>query len=124
MKTLITLIILTLAGYFGYEEYINSPDAVKVTGNVQVTQQGNFNINAPQVSGPLYIASVTGTIKNISGKPLSNIYIKYNVAGKTSSAMVFNLQPDQSINYTTQGVKTKAKNPAFSFESVEFEESD
>jgi hypothetical protein len=124
MKTLIILIILASAGYFGYEEYLTSPDIVKVTGNIQVSQQGNFNINAPQVSGPLFIATVSGSIKNISGKPLKNIFIKYSIAGDNSTAMLFDLQPGQETTYITKGVKTKAKNPAFKFESVQFEEYD
>lgn len=124
MKTLIILVILGVAGYFGYEEYVGSPDSVKVTGNIQVSQQGNFNINAPQVSGPLYTATVSGEIKNVSGKLLKNIFIKYTISGKPSNAMLFNLYPGQSAYYTTRSVRTKAKNPSFTFESVQFEESD
>jgi hypothetical protein len=124
MKALIIIIILGTAGYFGYEEYVNPPDLVKVTGNIQVSQQGNFNINAPQVSGPLYIATVSGTIKNTSSKPIKNVFVKYSIGGKSSTVMLFDLQPGQERAYTTQSVKTKAKNPSLAFESVVFEEYD
>jgi hypothetical protein len=124
MKALIIIVILASAGYFGYEEYFKPPDVVKVTGNIQVSQQGNFNIDAPQVSGPLYMATVSGTIKNTGRKPMRNVYIKYSISGKSSTAMLFDLQPGQERSYTTKSVKTKAKNPSLTFESVLFEEYD
>lgn len=124
MKTFIILLILGAAGYFGYQEYFNSSQTVSITGNIHVSQQGNFNINAPQVSGPLFIATVSGMAKNISSKPLKNVFIKYQVAGKSTSAMIFDLQPGQQINFTTKSVKTRGKNPPFNLENVQFEESD
>ncbi len=124
MKTFIILLILGAAGYFGYQEYFNSSETVKITGNIQVSQQGNFNINAPQVSGPLYMATVRGTAQNNSSKPLKNVYINYKVAGKSTSAMIFDLGPGQQINFTTKSVKTRGKNPPFNLEDVQFEESD
>lgn len=124
MKTFIIILILGAAGYFGYQEYFNSSETVKITGNIQVSQQGNFNINAPQVSGPLYMATVRGTAQNNSSKPLKNVYINYKVAGKSTSAMIFDLGPGQQINFTTKSVKTRGKNPPFNLEDVQFEESD
>jgi hypothetical protein len=124
MKTFIILLILGAAGYFGYQEYFNSSETVKITGNIQVSQQGNFNINAPQVSGPLFVATVRGTAKNTSKKPLKNVYINYKVAGKSTSAMIFDLGPGQQIDFTTKSVKTRGKNPPFNLENVQFEESD
>jgi len=124
MKTFIIILILGAAGYFGYQEYFNSSGTVKITGNIQVSQQGNFNINAPQVSGPLYMATVRGIAQNNSSKPLKNVYINYKVAGKSTSAMIFDLGPGQQINFTTKSVKTRGKNPPFNLEDVQFEESD
>jgi len=124
MKAFIIILILGAAGYFGYQEYFNSSGTVKITGNLQVSQQGNFNINAPQVSGPLYMATVRGTAKNTSSKPLKNVYINYKVAGKSTSAMIFDLGPGQQINFTTKSVKTRGKNPPFNLEDVQFEVSD
>jgi hypothetical protein len=124
MKAFIIILILGAAGYFGYQEYFNSSETVKITGNIQVSQQGNFNINAPQVSGPLYMATVRGIAKNNSSKPLKNVYINYKVAGKSTSAMIFDLGPGQQINFTTKSVKTRGKNPPFNLEDVQFEESD
>jgi len=124
MKALLIIIILGIGGYFGYQHFFNTPDTVKITGNIQVSQRGNFDINAPQVSGPLFIATVNGTAKNLGKKPLKNVFIKYKVAGENTSAMIFTLGPGEQISFTTNSVKTRGKNPPFNLENVEFEESD
>ena len=122
MKALIIIIILGVGGYFGYTQYFGSDEIVKVTGNIQVSQRSNFNIDAPQVSGPLYDATVHGTAQNTSGKPLKNVIIKYKIAGKNSSAMIFDLSPGQQVEFTTSSIKTKGKNPPYNLEQVLAEE--
>ncbi len=120
MKIFIILLILGAGGYYGYQEFLDTSGTVKITGNIQVSQQGNFNINAPQVSDPLYMATIRGTAKNTSKKPLKNIFIKYNVAGISTSAMIFDLGPGQQVNFTTKSVKTHSKNPSFNLENILF----
>ena len=120
MKIFIILLILGVAGYFGYQEYLEISGIVTIRGNIQVSQQGNFTINAPQVSDPLYMATIRGTAKNTSNKPLKNIFIKYNVAGISTSAMIFDLGPGQQVDFTTNSVKTNSKNPSFNLENILF----
>jgi hypothetical protein len=122
MKAFIIILVLGVGGYFGYTQYINPSDIVKVTGNIQVSQRSNFNINAPQVSGSLYDATVHGTAQNMTSKPLKNVIIKYKIAGKNSSAMVFDLAPGQMVEFTTSAIKTKGKNPPYNLEQVHTEE--
>jgi hypothetical protein len=122
MKALIIIILLGVGGYFGYTQYLNPDDLVKVTGNIQVSQRNNYDINAPQVSGPLYIATVHGTAQNATSKPLKNVIIKYKIAGQNSSAMIFDLAPGQQAEFTTSSIKTKGKNPPFSLEQIHVEE--
>ena len=124
MKTLIIIIILAAGGYFAYQKYIVNPSVVKVTGNIQVSQQSNFNVEAPMVSGPLYIATVSGTAKNTTSKPLKNVLIQYLISGEKSSAMIFDLGPGQQVNFTTKSVKTRGSNPPFNLENVIFEYKD
>jgi hypothetical protein len=124
MKALIIIIILGVGGYFGYTQYFSPDEIVKVTGNIQVSQRSNFNIDAPQISGPLYDATVHGTAQNTSSKTLKNVIIKYKIAGKNSSAMIFDLAPGQMVEFTTNSIKTKGKNPPFSLEQVHSEEKD
>ena len=124
MKTLIIIIILAVGGYFGYQKYIANPNSVKVTGNIQVSQQGNFNINAPQASGPLYVATVSGTATNTTGKYLKNILIQYSISGESSSAMIFDLSPGQQVNFITKSIKTRGSNPPYNLENVLFDFKD
>jgi len=124
MKTFIVLLVLGAAGYYGYTEYYDKSGTVEITGNIQVSQQGNFDINAPQIGGDLYMATVRGTAKNTSSKPLKNVLIKYKVAGINTSAMIFELLPQQQLDFTTLGVKTPGKHPPFFLENVQFEEAD
>ena len=122
MKAFIIILVLGVGGYFGYTQYISPDDIVKVTGNIQVSQRSNFNINAPQVSGPIYDATVHGTAQNTSSRPLKNVIIKYKIAGKNSSAMIFDLAPGQQIEFITNSIKTKGKNPPYSLDQVHSEE--
>ncbi len=91
MKTFIILLILGAAGYYGYQEFYDKSETVIITGNIQVSQQGNFNIDAPQLGPNLYMATIRGTAKNTSNKPIKNVLIKYKVAGISTSAMIFDL---------------------------------
>ncbi len=72
---------MALRGYYGYQEFYDTSGTVIITGNIQVSQQGNFNINAPQLGPNLYMATIRGTAKNTTNKPLKNVFIKYKVAG-------------------------------------------
>jgi len=124
MKTILIIIILGVGGYFGYQEYFSKSGAVKVTGNIQLSQQGNFNIEAPQVSGPLYIATVSGTARNTTNKSLKNVLIQYIISGESSSTMIFDLAPGQQVNFTTKSIKTKGSNPPYNLENVLLEYKD
>ena len=124
MKIFIILLILGAGGYYGYQEFFDTSGTVIITGNIQVSQQGNFNINAPQLGPDLYMATISGTAKNTTNKQLKNVFIKYKVAGTGTSAMIFDLGPQQQINFTTIGVQTQSKNPPFFLDNVLFEESD
>ena len=122
MKTLIIVILIGVAGYFAFQYFFDKSETVKITGNIQVSQRGNFDINAPQVSGPMYIATVNGTIRNTTRKPLKNVFIKYSISGKSTSAMIFELGPGQQTNFTTKSVKSIGKNPSFSLDNVLYDE--
>lgn len=124
MKTIIIILVLGVAGYYGYKYFFDKDDAVKITGTIQVSQRSNFDINAPQVSGPLYVAAVHGTAKNTSNKPIKTLFIKYKIAGKPTSTTLFNVSPGQQVQFTTKSVKTRGKNPGYTLETVQYEDSD
>jgi len=120
VKIFIILLILGASGYYGYTEYYNPFGTVEITGNIQVSQQGNFDINAPQLGENLYMATIRGTAKNTSDKSLKNVLIKYKVGGIGTSAMIFDLGPQQQVDFTTNSVKTHSKNPSFNLENILF----
>jgi hypothetical protein len=91
MKTIIILLVLAAAGYYGYSEFIEKSGTVEITGNIQVSKQTNYDIDAPQLGEGLYMATIRGKAKNTSNRPLKNILIKYKVAGINTSAMIFDL---------------------------------
>lgn len=122
MKTLIIVILIGIVGFFGFQYFFNKSNTVKITGNIQVSQRGNFDINAPRVSGPMYISTVNGTVQNTTTKPLKNVFIKYSISGKSTSAMIFDLGPGQQKTFTTKSVKTIGKNPSFNLDDVLYEE--
>ncbi len=123
MKSFIIIVLIVIGAYFGYQQYFASEDTVKITGNILISQHNNYNINTPQVSSPLYIATIQGTAQNTSSKPIKNVFIKYKISGKNTSAMIFNLGPGEQTSYTTKSVKTRAKNPSFHLENVIYEDS-
>lgn len=123
MKSFIIVVLIIVGCYFGYQQYFTSEDTVKITGNILISQQNDYNINAQQVSSPLYIATIQGTAQNTSSKPIKDVFIKYTISGKNTSAMIFNLSPGEQISYTTKIVKTTAKNPSFHLENVLYEYS-
>jgi hypothetical protein len=122
MKTLIIVILIGVIGYFTYQYFFDKSNTVKITGNIQVSQRGNFDINAPRVSGPMYIATVNGTAQNTTTKPLKNVFIKYSISGKSTSAMIFELGPGQQKTFTTRSVKTIGKNPSYNLDNILYDE--
>lgn len=120
MKGFLTLLFLAALGYGAYYYFFEySNNTVEITGNIQVYQGDNMNINAPRVSSPLYTVVVQGEATNNSDEPLKNVIIKYKVAGQSTSAIIFDMAPGQKIPFTTKSIRTKLLNPSFYFEGVQ-----
>ena len=122
MKGFLTLLLLAGLGYGAYYyffEYSNSK--VEVTGNINVYQGNNMDINAPRVGAPLYTVVVNGEATNKSEETLKNVIIKYKVAGKSTNAIIFDMAPGQKIPFTTKSIRTQAMNPSFYFEGVQYD---
>lgn len=120
MKGFLTLLFLAGLGFGAYYYFfIYSNSTVEVTGNIKVSQGNGMNINAPQVSGPLYTVVVQGEATNNSDEQLKNVIIKYKVAGKSTNAIIFDMAPGQKVPFITKSVRTPALNPSFYFEGVQ-----
>ena len=120
MKGFLTLLLLAALGYGAYYYFFKySISKVEVTGNINVYQGANMDINAPRVGAPLYTVVVNGEAINKSDETLKNVIIKYKVAGQSTSAIIFDMAPGQKISFTTKSIRTKALNPSFYFEGVQ-----
>ena len=123
MRVLLWIIVIgAIFGGIYYYFFANAKSTVEVTGNLQISEQGSFDIDASQVSSPLYFAVVRGQAVNNSSKNLRNVFIKYNVGGKNTSAMIFDLAPGEQVSFTTKGVKTRASNPPIELDDIQYEE--
>jgi len=122
MKGFLTLLFLAALGYGAYYYFFEySISEVEVTGNINVYQGDNMDINAPRVGAPLYTVVVNGEAINKSDETLKNVIIKYKVAGQSTSAIIFDMAPEQKISFTTKSIRTQAMNPSFYFEGVQYD---
>ena len=120
MKGFLTLLLLATLGYGAYYYFFEySISKVEVTGNINVYQGNNMDLNAPRVGAPLYTVVVNGEATNKSEETLKNVIIKYKVAGQSTNAIIFDMAPGQKISFTTKSIRTKALNPSFYFEGVQ-----
>jgi hypothetical protein len=115
-KFLTIVLFLTLVG--GGIYYLLSMETVedvKVTGKLQISEQFGNYVMASQSDDANYYAVVEGKVKNNLGKPIKNVFIKYVIAGKETSATIFDLAPGQELHFNTSGVATTGSNPEYDF---------
>ena len=115
MVRFLTIIILLTAvgGGIYYLLSMERVEDVKVTGKLQISQQYGSYVMASQTGDANFYAVIEGKIKNNLKKPLKNIFIKYVIAGKETSATIF--APGQELHFNTSGVATTGSNPEFDF---------
>ena len=116
MKKLLIFIVLVVAGYLVYTNFIKKKEVVKINASY-IKTRGGTNINAPTVS-PKDYAHYEGTIKNISDKTLTNLIITYLIDGQESEYRIYSLTPDQEINFTTRTIMLQHANPSHHLESI------
>ena len=117
MVRFLTIIILLTAvgGGVYYLLSMERVEDVKVTGKLQISEQYGSYVMASQTEDANFYAVIEGKIKNNLKKPLKNIFIKYVIAGKETSATIFDLAPGQELHFNTSGVATTGSNPDFDF---------
>jgi len=117
IRFLAIVILLTAAGGGGIYYLLSreTVEDVKVTGKLQISEQYGSYVMASQTGDANFYAVIEGKIKNNLKKPIKNIFIKYVIAGKETSATIFDLAPGQELHFNTSGVATSASNPEYDF---------
>ncbi len=111
----ILLLLATVGGGAYYLFSMETVEDVKVTGKLQISEQFGSYVMASQVDDGNYYAVIEGKVRNNLGKPIKNVFIKYVIAGKETSATIFDLAPGQELHFNTSGVATTASNPEYDF---------
>lgn len=120
MKKVIIFIVLAIAGYLVYDNFIKEKEIVHVEGNLVRVQQ-SASLDAPGVSARNYGHAV-GTVKNLSGKILKNVVINYMIDRQISSTTIYQLNPNQEIKFKTNEVMLRVMEPPFYLENVKYTE--
>ena len=116
MKKLLIFIVLVVAGYLVYTNFIKEKEVVKIDASY-VKSRAGADINAPTIS-PKDYGHYEGTIKNISDKTLTNLIVTYLIDGQESEYKIDNLAPGREINFTTKTVMLRHANPPHYLKSV------
>lgn len=111
----IVLLLTALGGGTYYLLSMETVEDVKVMGRLQISEQYGSYVMASQSKDANYYAVVEGKVKNNMNKPIKNVFIKYVIAGKETSATIFDLAPGQELHFNTSGIATSASNPEYDF---------
>ncbi len=121
---LLIILILAGAGYGGYYLFQKlNVTTVDVSGKIMVSQSANYDASLASSIASSFDAVVKGTARNNTSKPLKNVFIKYEIAGESASATIFDIAPGQTIEFITKSVRTDRKNPSFSLNDVLYDET-
>lgn len=116
MKKLLAFIILVVAGYLAYTNFIKEKEVVKINASYIKSREG-ADINAPTIS-PREYGHYEGTIKNISEEELTNLAITYLIDGQESEYKIDNLAPGQEVNFITRTVMLHHASPPHYLKSI------
>ena len=118
MKKLLVFVVLVVAGYFVYDNFIKEKEVVQISANYSKTREG-VDLDAPAIS-PRDFAHYEGTIKNISDKVLNNIVITYLIDAQESKSEIGKLEPGKEIEFRTEPVMLRHMDPAHYLKSVTY----
>ena len=116
MKKLLIFIVLVIAGYLVYTNFIREKEVVKINASYVKSREG-ADINAPTIS-PREYGHYEGTIKNISDNALTNLIVTYLIDGQESDYTINNLDPGQEVNFKTKTVMLHHTNPSHYLKSI------
>ncbi|MBK7631699.1 MAG: hypothetical protein IPJ23_13540 [Ignavibacteriales bacterium] len=119
MKKLLIFVVVMVAGYFVYDNFLKEKDAVEINASYNKTREA-VNIDAPSIQ-PRDFASYTGTIKNITDETLINIVVTYLIDAQPSTANIDRLEPGEEKNFTTTTVMLRHMDPGHYLKEVTYD---
>ena len=119
MKKFLIFIILVVAGYFAYDNFLKEKEVVEIKASYNKTRE-SVSLDAPSIQ-PRDFAHYAGTVKNIGDEPLTNIVINYLIDAQPSTAKIDKLEPGEEKNFTTSPVMLRNMDPAHYLKSVDYD---
>ena len=120
MKKLFVFVLLIVAGYFIYDNFLKEVPPYQLTDAYSKQREG-VSIEAPTVQ-PRDFGSYSGTIKNISDKTLNNIVINYLIDAQPASASIDKLAPGEEKKFVTNNVMLRHMEAAHHLKDVTYVE--
>jgi hypothetical protein len=119
MKKFLVFVLLALAGYFAYDNFIKEQEVVEINASYNKIRE-SVSLDAPSIQ-PRDFSHYAGTIKNISDETLNNIVINYLIDAQSSVAKIEKLNPGEEKNFTTNPVMLRNMDPGHYLKSVEYD---
>jgi hypothetical protein len=119
MKKLLIFVIIVVAGYLVYDNFIKEKEVVQINASYSKAREA-VDIDAPAIN-PRDFAHFEGTVKNISDKVLNNLVITYLIDAQESVYKINKLAPGEEVNFKTKPVMLRHMDPGHYLKSVTYD---
>ncbi|MEP0861698.1 MAG: hypothetical protein HRF52_09720 [Ignavibacterium sp.] len=119
MKMFLVFIIVVIAGYLLYDNFIKEKEVLEVKGNLVKVKEA-VDIDAPAIQ-PRTWGHIEGKVKNVSESDVENIEIIYKINGKESIARLTKLSAGEESNFKTEKVMLNSYEASHFLEKVTFD---
>ena len=120
MKKFLIFVVLAVAGYFVYDNFIKEVAPYQITESYS-KQREAVSVDAPAIQ-PRDFGSYSGSIKNISEKTLTNIVINYLIDAQPASASIDKLAPGEEKSFETNTILLAHMEAGHYLKDVTYEE--
>lgn len=119
MKKFLIFVVLVIAGYFVYDNFVKEREILVIDGNL-VKMKESVDIDAPAIQ-PRAWGYVEGKVKNVSENDVENIEIVYKINGKESIAKLSKLAAGEESIFRTERVMLNSYEASHFLEKVTFD---
>lgn len=119
MKKFLIFVLLFVAGYFAYDNFIKEKEVVSIKADYVKNREGT-SIDAPTIQARDF-AHFEGKIKNISDETLNNIEVTYLIDAQPSIVNITKLEPGEEKNFTTNPVMLRNMDPSHYLKNITYD---